>query len=580
MKKVFFLLVTLMSGFLAWAQPASSYIFTTNPTVACEPLTTPSILFASGNDDQASGLTPIGFSFSFAGIPYTQFSASTNGLVCLGSTTVTTWTNTFPGNQGTLPVLMPFWDDLYTAGNGLRYQVFGTAPNRKLVIDWEVTNCCVGGTPDKHFQVWLFETSNVIQFVYDYGANINTATIGIASSTTEYHSITASSQSTSTTIVNNSNSTWPLQGRSYIFSPPLPCTGTPTAGTATVSPNPPCPNANFQLSLTGASVATGLTYQWLSSTTGNPGSWIVIPGANSNFYTTSLPGSSTMYYRCIVTCTALGGGFDTSVPVTVNVPAWNPASNCYCNSSASYNLYETINAVTVGTLNNITTCANPLQGSQGLGTGVGNQYANFTSSVSAPFLYAGLAQNFSIDVGNCNALNLGNTALKIYIDYNQNYSFTDPGEEVYFSGLTPLNTVPNTILNGSFTVPGTALTGLTRMRVILQQGGAVGATTINPCGSYNYGETEDYLVAILPPAPFDPAITAMTGPGGNCFSASQVITAQLKNFGSNMIDLSTNPVTVTLIVNGPNGQVLYNATASTGFLNPYGASAVTVPFIG
>ena len=580
MKKFLPLFVLLFVFSKAWAQPASSYIFSTNPTVACEPITTPTVLFGSGIDDQASGLNAIGFTFNFAGVPYTQFSASTNGLICLGSTTVTTWTNTFPGNQGTLPVLMPFWDDLYTAGNGLRFQVLGTAPNRKLVIDWEVTNCCVGGTPDKHFQVWLFETSNVIQFVYDYGANVNTSTVGIASSTTEYHSITTSSQTTSTTVVDNNNTSWPLIGRSYIFSPPLPCTGTPNGGTATVSPNPPCPNTNFQLSLTGATVATSLGYQWYSSSTGLPGTWGIITGANTNFYTTQLPASTSMNYMCIVTCTAPGGGFDTSDPVLVNVPAWNPAANCYCNSSATYNLYETINSVVVGTLNNVTTCANPLQGSQGLGTGTGNQYANFTGSVSAPFVYAGLSQNFSIEVGNCNGTNLGNTAVKIYIDFNHNYSFADPGEEVYFSGLTPITSVPASVINGSFTVPGTALTGLTRMRVVLQQGGSVSATTINPCGAYNYGETEDYLVSILPPSPYDPAIIAMTGPAGNCYSASQVITAQLRNFGSNMIDLSINPVTVTLVVNGPNGQVLYNYTATSGFLNPYGASGVTVPFIG
>jgi hypothetical protein len=283
---------------------------------------------------------------------------------------------------------------------------------------------------------------------------------------------------------------------------------------------------------------------------------------------------------CIVNCTAAGGGSDTSDPVLVNVPAWNPASNCYCNSTASFNLYETINSVVVGSLNNQTTCAAPLVGTQGVGIGTGNQYANFTNSVPAPFVYAGLSQNFSVVIDNCNGANLGNNAVKIYIDYNHNYSFSDPGEEVYFSGLTPLSSVPQFTVSGSFTVPGTALTGLTRMRVILQQGGSLSATTINPCGAFNYGETEDYLISILPPAPYDPAIISMTGPAGNCFSASQVITTQLRNFGSIPIDLSVNPVTVTLVVNGPNGQQLYNSTASSGTLSPFGGPGVTVPFVG
>ena len=216
MKKIFILILVLgsLNGF---AQTAANYIYSTNSTTALDPLVAPTTLFGINVDDQASALTNIGFNFSFAGTTYTQFSASSNGVVCLGATAFTTFTNTFPGNASVYPVLMPFWDDLYTAGNGVRYEVKGTAPNRKLVVEWEVTNCCVGGVPDKKFQLWLFETSNYIQFVYDNGADINNATIGIASSSAFYHSVTTSTQSSSTSIVDNNNTVWPGLSRSYLF---------------------------------------------------------------------------------------------------------------------------------------------------------------------------------------------------------------------------------------------------------------------------------------------------------------------------------------------------------------------------
>jgi hypothetical protein len=231
----------------------------------------------------------------------------------------------------------------------------------------------------------------------------------------------------------------------------------------------------------------------------------------------------------------------------------------------------------MGTLNNTTDCINPLNGSQGTGSGTPSMNANFTN-ITAPIIYTGLSQSFSMTVGSC-----GTTLLhgaKVYIDYNHNSVFTDPGEEVYFSGLTGFAVVPSTVLTGSFTVPGGALPGLTRMRVIAQYLGYQTATTINPCGSYTYGETEDYLVNIIPPAPYDPGITAITTPNGNCFTANQVLTAQLCNFGSTPIDLSVNPVTVTLNLNGPNGLVQYNTTVNTGLLNPFGASCVTAIFTG
>lgn len=153
------------------AQTAASYLFSTNTSVLQEGLPTPTILFAVNVDDAASGLNPIGFTFNFCGTNYTQFSVSTNGYVCLGGMAPTTFTNNL-GGAFTFPAILPLWDDTYTAGNSIRYEVKGLPPNRKLVIDWELVNCCTPGAPDKHYQLWLQETTNVISFVYDYGANL------------------------------------------------------------------------------------------------------------------------------------------------------------------------------------------------------------------------------------------------------------------------------------------------------------------------------------------------------------------------------------------------------------------------
>jgi len=357
-----------------------------------------------------------------------------------------------------------------------------------------------------------------------------------------------------------------------------PCAGTPTAGTSVAVPTNPCPGNPVALSLTGVTSAANLTFQWWRSTTGLPGTWIPLAGGTTNPFNVTPTTGSTNFYRCVVTCTN-SSLFDTSIVVgPVTTQPWSPTSPCYCGTStATSNLNSDIFNVSMGSLNNTTDCVNPLIGTQGTGTGTPSQNANFTN-ITAPFIYVGLSQNFSMTLGSC-ATN-SNTGAKLYIDYNQNSVFTDPGEEVYFSGLTAIPTSPATILNGSFTVPPTALPGLTRMRFIAQINGHLTATTITPCGSYTQGETEDYLVNIIPPAQYDPGITAITTPNGNCFTANQVLTAQLCNFGSTPIDLSVNPVTVTLNLNGPNGLVQYTTTVNTGLLNPYGASCVTALFTG
>ena len=75
-----------------------------------------------------------------------------------------------------------------------------------------------------------------------------------------------------------------------------------------------------------------------------------------------------------------------------------------------------------------------------------------------------------------------------WVDWNQNGDFSDPGE--YYLVAGPVTTVgPHT---GSITVPTTALTGTTRMRVMMDYANA----TPDPCRSATYGEAEDYCVTV------------------------------------------------------------------------------------
>ncbi|NOZ35984.1 MAG: T9SS type A sorting domain-containing protein [Chlorobi bacterium] len=74
----------------------------------------------------------------------------------------------------------------------------------------------------------------------------------------------------------------------------------------------------------------------------------------------------------------------------------------------------------------------------------------------------------------------------VWIDYNQDGDFDDAGEQVYTQAKTTA-----TSINGSFTVPTSALSGSTRMRVSMQYN----AIPV-PCGNFDYGEVEDYTVNI------------------------------------------------------------------------------------
>ncbi|HVI47863.1 MAG TPA: hypothetical protein VM802_23540, partial [Chitinophaga sp.] len=99
----------------------------------------------------------------------------------------------------------------------------------------------------------------------------------------------------------------------FAWTPAAACTGTPAAGTATANPTAVCLNGNFTVTLSGTTVASGLTYQWQRSS--DNATWTDINGETSSQLSSTQ--SATSYYRCKVTCTGSGSSaFSTSAVVT------------------------------------------------------------------------------------------------------------------------------------------------------------------------------------------------------------------------------------------------------------------------
>ena len=74
----------------------------------------------------------------------------------------------------------------------------------------------------------------------------------------------------------------------------------------------------------------------------------------------------------------------------------------------------------------------------------------------------------------------------VWIDYNNDGDFTDSGEQVFSKAASSA-----TVASGSFTVPTSATTGTTRLRVSMKYNGVP-----TSCEAFSYGEVEDYTVNI------------------------------------------------------------------------------------
>ncbi len=160
----------------------------------------------------------------------------------------------------------------------------------------------------------------------------------------------------------------------------------------------------------------------------------------------------------------------------------------YCASSGNSTQYEWVAGVQVGTLNETSGAA-----------GYTDNTHLTANLVAGENVGVSLTPGFSGDSYT--------EYWMLYIDYNKNGVFTDSGEQV-------LNKSGNSAVSGSFTVPAGA-SGTTRMRVVMRY-----ETAPSSCGTYDYGETEDYTVDITagtvnPPVAAFTADTTSVSTGGS-----------------------------------------------------------------
>ena len=183
----------------------------------------------------------------------------------------------------------------------------------------------------------------------------------------------------------------------------------------------------------------------------------------------------------------------------------------YCTSGPTGNQGARIDSVSFGSIRNknVTGCTT---------------YSNFTNLSTD--IQSGQTIPIYVGLNSCDASAV-NKIVKVFIDFNNNGSFTDPNENVATSGV--ING------NGIFTAniaipPGLTVNYYTLMRIIVSE--TSDPNSVTPCGNYARGETQDYRVHFATPTN-DVGITGLVAPlPGDCGTGSQLIVVRIHNFGT------------------------------------------------
>ncbi|MDG1841303.1 MAG: GEVED domain-containing protein, partial [Crocinitomicaceae bacterium] len=285
----------------------------------------------------------------------------------------------------------------------------------------------------------------------------------------------------------------------FFFNAPVSmsqCTNTSSYGSATA---PTAGNsANFSTcsyrteysTLSGA--VSGQTYQMSVSSasyvTIRKGSYngsVAAHGSSPLTWNCTSSGTYYVHWNTNSSCGQTTGCVTTTVANTTSSGGGGsgPATYCTNNATSSCN-YLGIDYVGVGSISSGT---NP-----GSSTEYNFCYSDKTSL--STIMSPGLAYTIQVSPGGSSSYN---QMMYVFLDWNCDGDFSDAGECYQVNGGSYVLSNTQTIYNVDVVVPAGATIGTSRMRV---QGSYYNsAGNCNPCGNYNYGETEDYTILIEAP---------------------------------------------------------------------------------
>jgi hypothetical protein len=249
-------------------------------------------------DDNRSNPVDIGFDFWYDGARHTEVSISTNGYIDFSASTNNGGptggaygyiNNQFSQSNGTLNAIAPFYDDQTTQGgsdplgNSIRTQLSGSAPNRVFTVEWNDMAVYLNTSPSLTYQVKLYETTGVIEFIYStmsagtanfsYTCGLNGPTMNGAPTAAQLKVQQVANTTTFNQTQQNGLSVMPTANSRLRFTPPVPANPGSSLSFTNVQPSSMTLNwTNWATNEVGYAIYSstdGITWEFEAQTAAN-----------------------------------------------------------------------------------------------------------------------------------------------------------------------------------------------------------------------------------------------------------------------------------------------------------------------
>jgi hypothetical protein len=287
----------------------------------------------SNSGNNRSYPIPIGFSFSYLGVLYTELSVSTNGFIDFSSNTAQGYqdkpygfdNNAFsmPSPNGTLLAMAPFYDDLmvtfgFELNSSVKYLTTGTTGNKVFTLEWVNFSFEQSYNDHVNFQIKLYEADSKIEFIYgqmaaagltpSYTCGINNTTMSTPPLSSQLLTQQSANSSNFGSTPMNTLSTVPTSNSKIILTG---CVLPSPAGTIT-GPSAVCQPSTGNIFFVPL-IANATGYSWSL-----PSGFTIVSGNNTNSIVVNIAAGASGGTISVSGTNSCGSGTPSTLTVATN----------------------------------------------------------------------------------------------------------------------------------------------------------------------------------------------------------------------------------------------------------------------